>query len=85
MDLAGSLNVFVLCAASRDLESLWKHDSDRAAEEPACRVAMHRRSGGKGVCPLGEQRPVVRAGVMFFLKERLCEIDNYLIAHRSPA
>lgn len=85
MDLAGSLNVFVLCTASRDLESLWKHDSDRVVEGPACRVAAHRRSGGKGVCPLGEQRPIVKGWGDVFLKEKLCEIDNYLIAHKSPA
>lgn len=47
MDLAGSLNVFVLCAAARDLKSLQKKDSDRMVEEPSCRVystgAVERR------------------------------------------
>lgn len=47
MDLAGSLNVFALCAAARDLKSLQKKDSDRMVEEPSCRVystgAVERR------------------------------------------
>ena len=46
---------------------------------------VHRRSGGKGVCPLGEQRPIVKGWGGVFLKEKLCEIDSYLIAHKSPA
>lgn len=55
MDLAESLNVFVLRAASRDLKSRWRHDSDRMAEGPSCRVTVHRRNGGKAVSPSGEQ------------------------------
>lgn len=61
---AGSWAVCVLCTASRDLQSLQERGSDRVAGEPSRGVAVHRRSGGKAVCPSGPQRPVLRAGVM---------------------